>query len=71
MGEQLQAVTVLKYLTAKDIRNVHMTCSSLYTDCNSNGIYKALYEARFGRSGFGLELEWKTLFFNKSDRDFM
>ena len=54
VDEELQAVAVLKYLTAKDLRNVYLTCTALYESCNSKQVYKALYETRFGRTGFGL-----------------
>jgi hypothetical protein len=36
-----------------------------YEFCSRNEVYKAIYEIRFGRTGFGKEMNWKKIYSNK------
>lgn len=47
------AVKILKYLPLADIKRLLLTSFTVYECCNKNNVFKALYEGKFGRTGFG------------------
>lgn len=65
MDDPYVITTIFQFLPGQAIRNIQRTNTTLYENCNKQEIYKVVYEKRFGRTGFGQELNWKRYFFNK------
>ena len=50
----------MKYITFNENQKVIRLSLSTSHSLDSNPVYKALYEGKFGKTGFGLNLDWKT-----------
>ena len=56
---------ILKYLKFREGEEILLLNRDINRNLNSNSMYKAIYEARFGKTGFGLNLSWRKNYVRK------
>jgi hypothetical protein len=61
----LLLINILKYVqyrTGEEVLLFNHSINKLY---RNNETYKTIYEARFGKTGFGLNLDWRKNYIKK------
>lgn len=65
LEEPAIAVNILKFLKYKNGEQILILNRGIYKSLSSNGMYKGMYEAKFGKTGFGMNLDWKKNYIKK------
>lgn len=65
LGVPLLVGSLLKYLRYREGEELMRVNKEVNGNLRSNSMYKGIYEARFGKTGFGLNLDWRKNYVKK------
>lgn len=65
LGVPLIVATLLKYVSFRTGEEVMLLNKDINKNLRGNNFYKGIYQARFGKTGFGLNLNWRKNYVKK------